>query len=164
MTALDTALSAARLLDNKKAKEIEVLRIEDLTTVTDYFVLATGTSNTQVRALAEEVEEGLSKRGLSPLHVEGADSRSWVLLDYGAVIVHVFLPEARRFYDLERLWADGKPVQWQEEETDKNAPTKAAEAPSVPQPAKPTVKKMELEKPPKSENSEESEEREERQP
>jgi len=111
MQAKETAIHIAKALDGKKAQDIKVLHIEDLTVVTDYFVIASGTSNTQVRALAEEVEFQLELQGVRPKHIEASENRSWILLDYNSVIVHVFLPEAREFYDLERLWADGVPIE-----------------------------------------------------
>ncbi len=111
MTARETAIAIANALDDKKAQDIKVLQIEDLTVVTDYFVIANGTSTTQVRALAEEVEFQLEQKGVRPKHIESSENRSWILMDYNSVIVHIFLPEAREFYDLERLWADGLPVE-----------------------------------------------------
>ena len=78
-----------------------------MTVMADYFVICTGMSNTQMQALAGEVEFELSQKGVEPLHTEGYGSPSWVLLDYGSVIVHVFYKEARDYYKLERLWADG---------------------------------------------------------
>lgn len=114
MEPLEFAKKIAKILDNKKASDIKVLKIQDLTILADYFVIASGTSNTQVKALAEEVEYKLSQEGIEPNHVEGASSRSWILLDYGSVVVHVFYPETREFYDLERLWADAEPVEMEE--------------------------------------------------
>lgn len=78
--------------------------------IADYFVIATGTSNTQVKALADEVEYRLKEKGVAPGHIEGYNSNSWVLLDYGSVVVHVFTQESRSFYDLDRLWQDGEEV------------------------------------------------------
>ena len=98
---------AANTLYKKKAKEIQILKVDDVTIMTDYFVICTGMSNTQMKALAGEVEFELSKLGIEPLHTEGYDSNTWVLLDYGSVIVHIFYKEARDYYKLERLWADG---------------------------------------------------------
>ena len=100
---------AVRALDKKKAKDIQVIDISDLTILGDYLVIATGRSNTQVKALAEEVEYVLSQNGVEPHHIEGRTT-SWVVLDYTDVMVHVFHHEARNFYALERLWTDGKPV------------------------------------------------------
>ncbi len=104
------AMEAARLLDSKKATRVKVLRVTDVTVMADYFVIASGTSSTHVKSLAEEVEFRLKEAGEAPLRTEGFHTNNWFLLDYGSVIVHVFSPEAREFYDLEHLWADGEDV------------------------------------------------------
>lgn len=104
------AIAAARALDAKKALDIRVLKVEDLTTVTDYFVIATGTSTTHVSALADEVDFQLERQGVKALRMEGQDGKRWILVDFGSVIVHVFTQEAHDFYDLEHLWADAKAV------------------------------------------------------
>lgn len=104
------AIEIAKILDGKKAQDVRVLKVEDLTVLTDYFVIASGTSTTQVAALADEVDYQLSQRGIKPYNTEGFDSKNWVLLDYSSVIVHVFVPNTRTYYDLEHLWADGEPV------------------------------------------------------
>ena len=110
-TAKELALLAARALADKKAKEIQALEITDLTTLADYFVIATGSSNTQINALVDNVEKVLTEEaGEEPLHREGYRGGTWVLLDYGCIAVHVFSSEAREFYGLERLWRDGKPL------------------------------------------------------
>ena len=101
---------AVKALDDKKGKDIRVLYTADQTTLADYFVICNGTSNTQVRALADAVEEALSKAGEEPHHIEGHRGGQWTLLDYSAVVVHVFTEEAREFYSLERLWSDAAPV------------------------------------------------------
>ena len=107
----ELALIAAKALSDKKGKEIQVLEIADLTTLADYFVIATGSSNTQINALIDSVEKVLTEEaGEEPLHREGYRGGTWVLLDYGCIAVHVFNAEAREFYDLERLWRDGKNV------------------------------------------------------
>ena len=109
--AKELALLAARALSDKKGKEIQVLEIGELTTLADYFVIATGSSNTQINALCGSVEKLLEEQaGEKPLRREGYRDGTWVLLDYGCICVHVFSAEARAFYDLERLWADGKPL------------------------------------------------------
>ena len=110
MTPKELAIIAARALDEKKGKEISAIEITDLTTLADYFIICNGASNTQVRALAEAVEEALSKAGEEPHHIEGHRGGQWTLLDYSAVVIHVFTEEGRAFYDLERLWSDAKPV------------------------------------------------------
>ena len=110
-TPRELALLAARALSEKKGREIQVLEIADLTTLADYFVLCTGSSNTQINALVDNVEKVLTEQaGEEPLHREGYRGGTWVLLDYGCIAVHVFCGEAREFYGLERLWRDGKSV------------------------------------------------------
>lgn len=111
MEARELAFAAAKALNSKKGRDICVLYIEDLTVVSDYIVIAGGGSATQVKALAEEVEFQLGQQGVKTLRTEGYPAKNWILLDYGSVIIHVFDPEAREYYDLERLWADGKPVE-----------------------------------------------------
>jgi ribosome-associated protein len=96
----------AEILDSKKARDIKVLHVEDKTVIAEYFVICTGNSSTQVKALAGEVEYRTELRGLSPYSVEGRDNNSWILLDYSNVIVHVFSREAREFYNLEKLYED----------------------------------------------------------
>ena len=98
---------AVKALDSKKGKEIRLIRIDKITTLAEYFVICTGTSNTQINALCDEVEKELDQLGEQPLHREGYRGGTWVLLDYGCVAVHVFYEEARAFYGLERLWSDG---------------------------------------------------------
>ena len=121
-TPKELALLAAKALSDKKGKEIRVLEIAELTTLADYFVLATGSSNTQINALVDNVEKVLTEEaGEEPLHREGYRGGTWVLLDYGSVIVHVFTQEAHDYYDLEHLWADAKPVpasEWMLEEAE----------------------------------------------
>ena len=110
-TPKELAILAAKALDEKKGKEISAIEITDITTLADYFVIATGSSNTQINALCASVEKLLEEQaGEKPLRREGYRDGTWVLLDYGCICVHVFSAEARAFYDLERLWADGKPL------------------------------------------------------
>ncbi len=97
---------AANALNDKKALDLAALKVDDLTVLTEYFLLATAKSSTHVRALADEVEFKLSEQSLEPHHIEGKTT-GWVLLDYGSVIVHVFSREAREFYNLDKMWADG---------------------------------------------------------
>lgn len=110
MEPLELAKAIATILDSKKAQDIKVLKVRDLTVLADYFVIASGASSTQVGALFDEVDFQMGKKGVEPQRVEGAATRSWVLLDYGAVVVHIFYPEARQFYALERMWADADPL------------------------------------------------------
>ena len=106
MTPKEIAAVAACALDAKKAADLEIIDVSALTTLGDYLVIASGSSTTQVKALADEVEEKLSEQGVEPHHIEGRTT-SWILLDYTSVMVHVFHTEARNFYALERMWADG---------------------------------------------------------
>lgn len=94
------------VLDSKKARDIKLLHVEKQTVIADYFVICTGNSRTQIRALADEVEYKLSNYDIKPIHIEGADSGVWVLEDFGSVIIHVFTEEARDFYKLEKLYQD----------------------------------------------------------
>ena len=106
MNPKETALAAAKAADAKKASDIVVLDINRLTTMGDYFVICTGGSATQIKAIADEVERSLAEAGMPPLHIEGYSSASWILIDYGSVVVHIFHRDTRAFYALERLWAD----------------------------------------------------------
>ncbi|MCC8110535.1 MAG: ribosome silencing factor [Ruminococcus sp.] len=111
MTQQEFLKLIVKALDSKRAEDIQVLHVEDLTILGDYFVIASGGSTTQTRTLADEVEYQASKVGKEPLHREGRGNGSnWIVLDYGDVIVHIFYKETRSFYQLERLWADGDPV------------------------------------------------------
>ncbi len=107
MTGLELAKTAVKILDNKKAVDIEAIETTERTIVSDYFVIANGTSNTHVKALADEVEFELGKLGVEPLHVEGR-ATGWILLDYNEVLIHIFTKESRDYYNLERLWSDAK--------------------------------------------------------
>ncbi len=111
MTPKELALLAAKALDSKKGTNIKVMEVTELTSLADYFVICTGGSTTQINALCDCVEEKLEvEGGEKPLRREGHRGGIWVLLDYGCVVVHVFNDEAREFYDLERLWNDGKSI------------------------------------------------------
>ena len=109
MTPKELSLKAAEILDKKKAEDIKVIEVTEQTIVADYFVLATGTSSTHVKALADDVEYELEQIGVHDGHIEGR-ATGWVLLDYGAVLVHVFDKESRAYYNLERLWTDANLV------------------------------------------------------
>ena len=108
MTPKEMALVLAETLDSKKGQDIKVLETGALTTLADYFVICTATSTTQVKALADECEKVMKERGEAPHHIEGHRGGTWVLLDFSAVVVHIFNEEAREFYGLERLWRDGR--------------------------------------------------------
>ncbi len=96
------------VLDAKKAKDIKVLHVREQTVLADYFVVCTGLSNTQIKALGGEVEYKLGLRGVDPQHFEGRDNNNWVVLDYGTVILHIFSRESREFYKLEKLYGDAE--------------------------------------------------------
>lgn len=104
------ARQAAALCHDLKAQDVVVLDLHGVTDVTDYFVIASGTSDTHVRSVAERVVEGMKERGTPVLHIEGLRQGRWVLLDFVDVVVHVFHPTMRAFYQLERLWSDAKSV------------------------------------------------------
>lgn len=98
------------LLDAKKAKNIKVLYIGDLTTIADYFVVCTGTASTHIKSLSDELDEKLSEEGIEFLGKEGFSTANWILMDYDSVIVHIFSEETREFYSIEHLWADALEV------------------------------------------------------
>jgi ribosome-associated protein len=102
--------TAARAAADKKAQDIVLLRLSAITSFTDYFLICSGNSARQVQAIADEVQAQLKKQGVRPLNVEGYNSAEWVLIDYGPLVVHIFSENARRFYDLERLWRDAEKV------------------------------------------------------
>ena len=108
ISSLELTQKIAKILDSKKAMEIEAIRVHDLTIIADYFIIASGTSNTQVKALADEIEFQLSQFDIKPKKVEGYNTATWILLDYSNVLVHVFQQGTRDFYNLERLWSDGE--------------------------------------------------------
>ena len=111
MTPKELAIIAAKALDEKKGKEIAAIEVTEQTTLADFFVIATGSSNTQINALCGAVEKAMKEQADEmPLRREGYRDGTWVLLDYGSVVVHVFSTEAREFYALERLWNDGNPL------------------------------------------------------
>ena len=98
-----------KALDSKRAEDIQVIGVKNLTILGDYFVIANGTSTTHTKTLADEVEYQMTKLGIEPLHREGRGNGSnWIVLDYNDIIIHVFYKETRAFYQLERLWADGE--------------------------------------------------------
>ncbi|MBR6950792.1 MAG: ribosome silencing factor [Oscillospiraceae bacterium] len=110
MNSLEMAREAVLALDAKKGTDIRVLTIGDVTVVADYFIICTAGSTTQIKTLSDEVQRVLSEQGEEPLHVEGYRSGGWLLVDYGCIVVHLFLKETREFYNLERLWSDAPEV------------------------------------------------------
>ncbi len=110
MDSLTLTLKIAEILDNKKAEDIKALCVKEMTSIADYFVIASANNIPQAKALCDEVEEKLSSLGRFPKRIEGYQTASWVLLDYSDVLVHIFLKDTRNFYSLERLWSDAQPV------------------------------------------------------
>ena len=106
----EIAKIAATALENKKAQDIKILKTAEQTVLADYFVICHGTSSTNIKALVNEVDKELSDAGEPPVRREGLRSDIWVLMDFGSVIVHIFTDEARKFYNLERLWSDSEEV------------------------------------------------------
>ncbi len=113
LTPKEVALLAAKALDDKKGQAIKLLKVTDVTSLADYFLICTGTSNTHVKTLCDVVEKVLGEHGEPMLRREGQRSGTWVLLDFGCLVVHVFTDETRKFYDLERLWSDAVPVDFE---------------------------------------------------
>ena len=111
LTPREIADLAAEALDDKKGRDIVLLRTTDVTVLADYFLICTAGSSTHIKTLSDEVERVLEERGERPLRVEGRRSGGWVLIDFGCVVVHLFLSEAREFYTLERLWGDAEKVE-----------------------------------------------------
>ena len=110
LSPAEIAAVAAKALDEKKAKDVKVLKTAEQTVLADYFVICNGPSSTHIKALVDEVDKLLSEAGEPPIRREGLRSDIWVLMDFGSVIVHVFTDEARKFYNLERLWSDSEQV------------------------------------------------------
>jgi len=103
----ELAEKSVSILEEKKAKDLNIIDIREISILADYFVICSGTSTTHIKTLADEVEEKMLEAGIELLHKEGYNSARWILLDYGEVVVHIFHEEDRQFYNLERLWADG---------------------------------------------------------
>lgn len=101
---------AYEALEEKKGEDIQVIEIKDISIIADYFIIANGSNTPQVEALVDAVEDKLGRNGYEPLRIEGIKSAGWILMDYGDVIVHVFSKEDRLFYNLERIWRDGKVI------------------------------------------------------
>jgi ribosome-associated protein len=109
------AVEAARAADDKRGAETLILAVGNVLAVTDHFVITHGTNPRQVRTIADEVEQRITEAGgPKPIRIEGLDDLTWVLLDYGDFVVHVFHEDARRYYELERLWSDVPQIEWQE--------------------------------------------------
>lgn len=110
LTAKEVAYEVTKALDAKKGMDIKLLKINEISSLADYFLICTGTSNTHVKTLCDYAEHTLQELGEPMLGREGHRGNSWELLDFGSIVVHVFTDEARKFYDLERVWADAKQI------------------------------------------------------
>lgn len=106
----ELARLAISALEDKKAEDVRVIDIEEVSVLADYFIIATGNNRTQVQAMADEVEMRLGKAGAAPRQIEGYQAANWILLDFGDVIIHLFDAQNRLFYDLERIWKDGTQI------------------------------------------------------
>lgn len=109
-TSREMAEKVIEILNTRKARNVKLLRVEDQTVISDYFVICSATSNTQVKSLAAEIEYKMGLCAVDPLHLDGYSEGQWAVIDYGSVMVHVFHEEARQFYKLEKLWADSEEV------------------------------------------------------
>lgn len=103
----EMVLKMAELLDKKGALDIQILEVGHMTSITDYFLIASGRNTMAVRSLAEDLEDKMAEDGIQPRRTEGLRESRWIVLDYASVIVHIFHPEERQFYNIERLWQDG---------------------------------------------------------
>ncbi len=111
----DLAVAAARAAASKQARDVVILDVRELIVITDYFLIASGTSDRQVRTIAETIEESVKTQGVRPVSREGEREGHWALIDFVDFVAHVFLDRDREFYDLERLWADAPKVAWEEQ-------------------------------------------------
>jgi ribosome-associated protein len=110
----ELVVAAARAAAEKQARDVVVLDVRELIVITDFFLIASGTSDRQVRTIAEEIENAMRPKGLRPVRREGEREGHWVLIDFVDFVAHVFLDADREFYDLERLWSDAPRVEWEE--------------------------------------------------
>ena len=110
-TPLDLAKTAVKILDDHRASGLKLLHVEKKTIIADYFVICSGNSNTQIRALANELDFELEKLGVKAIHTDGLPEATWVAIDYGSVIIHIFNSETRNFYNLEKLYSEAELVE-----------------------------------------------------
>lgn len=126
LTGKEFALKAAEGALNKKALNLVILELAGLTVIADYFVICSGESTTQVKAIADSIEQDFINNGIRPIGKEGASHGHWILLDYGDVIIHVFEKETREYYSLEKLWMDAKAIELNEDTSDLGGQDKRA--------------------------------------
>ena len=110
MNSREMVKLACEAMEEKKAQDIKIIDIEKVSTLADYFIIASGSNRNQVQAMADNVNEILGRAGVEPKQVEGYQNANWILLDYRDVVIHIFDEENRLFYDLERIWRDGKTI------------------------------------------------------
>lgn len=113
-TSKEIALAAIEALEDKKGEDIRIIDISQVSILADYFIIASGNNRNQVQALCDNVEEKLGRMGILKKQTEGYDNGNWILIDYGDIVIHVFDKENRLFYDLERIWRDGKFIEKEE--------------------------------------------------
>ncbi len=113
-TSKEIALAAIEALEDKKGEDIKVIDISEVSILADYFIIASGNNRNQVQALCDNVEEKLGKMGVIKKQIEGYDNGNWILVDYRDIVIHIFDKENRLFYDLERIWRDGKMIEKEE--------------------------------------------------
>ena len=111
MNSLEKAKIIGELIDSKKGEDVSVLKVAGITSITDYYVIATAKNTMHAKSLCDEIEEKLKKDGVTVKNIEGYQSAMWILMDYDNVIVHIFYEETRKFYDLERLWMDAERIE-----------------------------------------------------
>ena len=104
----EMAKLAIAALEDKKAEDIKIIDISEVSVIADYFIIASGTNHNQVQAMADNVDETLGRAGYEPKQIEGYQNANWILMDYRDIVIHIFDEENRLFYDLERIWRDGK--------------------------------------------------------
>lgn len=110
MEILQLVQTIATAIDDKKGVDIKVLDLRGITEIADYFVLATGNNTAHIRSISDNVEEKIEEKGLSHLRKQGHDEANWIIIDYGDIVVHLFKPETREYYDLEKFWRNAKEV------------------------------------------------------
>lgn len=114
MNSKEMARMACEAMEDKKAQDVKIINIEHVSTLADYFIIASGSNRSQVQAMSDNVNEVLGRAGVEPKQVEGYQNANWILMDYGDMVIHIFDEENRLFYDLERIWRDGSLVEREE--------------------------------------------------
>ena len=110
MSNIETLKTIISALEDKKAENIKLIDISEISTVADYFIITNGSNRSQIQALSDNVQEKLAVNGIHPKNIEGYNTANWILLDYSDILIHIFDKESRGFYDLERIWKDGKEI------------------------------------------------------